>query len=297
MRTGILSGILYRGETRVLDDEARRTAPGDFIRLPDGMVHYELKGPVDGQLVVLVHGFSVPYYIWDPTFPALAAAGLRVLRYDLFGRGYSDRPDLLYTMELFVRQLKDLLEALQVNSPVDLVGLSMGGPISAGFTSQYPERVRKLCLLDPAGFQAERPVLYRLISLPGLGETLIGLFARLLLASNQPDDFYMPEKFPGYPEQFLPQMQYQGFRRSILSTLRLGPLGGLSETYQQVAAQGLPVLMIWGKQDKLVPFKLSEKARQILPQAEFHAIDQAGHIAHYERPEVVNPILVVFLKK
>ena len=81
------------------------------------MVHYELEGPADGQPVVLVHGFSVPYYIWDPTFPALAAAGLRVLRYDLFGRGYSDRPDLPYTMELFVRQLKDLLEALQVNKP------------------------------------------------------------------------------------------------------------------------------------------------------------------------------------
>jgi pimeloyl-ACP methyl ester carboxylesterase len=291
------TGILYRGETHMLDDEARRNAPGNFVRLPDGMVHYELKGLAVGQLVVLVHGFSVPYYIWEHTFPALVAAGLQVLRYDLFGRGYSDRPDLPYTMELFVRQLKDLLEALQVNTPVDLVGLSMGGPISAGFTDRYPERVRKLCLLDPAGFQARRPVVYRLLGLPGLGETLIGLFAKLLLASNQPNDFYMPEKFPGYPEQFLPQMQYQGFKRAILSTLRVGPLGGLIQTYQRVAEKGLPVMLVWGRQDKLVPFKLSEKARQVLPQAEFHAIDQAGHIAHYERPEVVNPLLIAFLKK
>jgi pimeloyl-ACP methyl ester carboxylesterase len=291
------SGILYRGETCMLDDEARRNAPGSFVRLPDGMVHYELKGPETGQLVVLVHGFSVPYYIWEHTFPALLAAGLRVLRYDLLGRGYSDRPDLPYTMELFVRQLKDLLEALKVDRPVDLVGLSMGGPISAGFTDRYPERVRKLCLLDPAGFQARRPVVYKLLALPGLGETLIGLFAKRLLASSQPSDFYLPEKFPGYPEQFLPQMQYQGFKRAILSTLRVGPLGGLTQTYQRLAAYGLPVLLIWGRQDKLVPFKLSEKARQILPQAEFHAIDQAGHIAHYERPQVVNPLLVAFLKK
>jgi pimeloyl-ACP methyl ester carboxylesterase len=291
------SGILYRGETCMLDDEARRNAPGSFVRLPDGMVHYELKGPETGQLVVLVHGFSVPYYIWEHTFPALASAGLRVLRYDLFGRGYSDRPNLPYTMELFVRQLKDLLEALQADRPVDLVGLSMGGPISAGFTDRYPERVRKLCLLDPAGFQARRPVVYKLLALPGLGETLIGLFAKRLLASSQPSDFFMPEKFPGYPQQFLPQMQYQGFKRAILSTLRVGPLGGLTQTYQRVAARGLPVLLIWGRQDTLVPFKLSEKARQILPQAEFHAIDQAGHIAHYERPQVVNPLLVAFLKK
>ncbi len=291
------TGILYRGETRILDDEARRSASGDFIRLPDGIVHYELKGPPEGQLVVLVHGFSVPYHIWDPTFLPLAAAGLRVLRYDLFGRGYSDRPDLPYTMELFVRQLKDLLEALQVNDPVDLVGLSMGGPISAGFTDRYPERVRKLCLLDPAGFQAGRPVLYRLLSLPGLGESLIGIFAKLLLASNQAGDFFSPEKFPGYPGQFLPQMQYQGFKRAILSTLRVGPLGELTETYRRVAAQGMPILLVWGRQDKLVPFKLNEKARQILPQAEIHAIDQAGHIAHYEKPEVVNPLLIEFLRR
>jgi pimeloyl-ACP methyl ester carboxylesterase len=289
------TGILYRGETRILDDEARRSAPGSFIKLPDGMVHYELKGPPEGQLVVLVHGFSVPYYIWDPTITALAAADLRVLRYDLFGRGFSDRPDLPYTMELFVRQLKDLLEALQVDSPVDLVGLSMGGPISAGFTDRYPERVRKLGLLDPAGFQTGRPLLYRLVSLPGLGEFLIGLFANMI-ASNQPGDFYLPEKFPGYPGQFLPQMQYQGFKRAILSTLRVGPLNELTETYRRVGAQGRPVLLVWGTQDKVVPFKLSEKAWQILPQAEFHAIDQAGHIAHYERPEVVNPLLIEFLK-
>jgi pimeloyl-ACP methyl ester carboxylesterase len=290
------TGLVYRGETRILDDEARRTAPGSFIGLPNGMVHYELKGPPDGRLVVLVHGFSVPYYIWDPTFSALVTAGSRVLRYDLFGRGYSDRPDLPYTMELFVRQLKDLLEALQVDLPIDLLGLSMGGPISAGFTDRYPERVRKLGLLDPAGFQSGRPVLYRLVSLPGLGEVLIGLLPKILLASNQPGDSYLPEKLPGYPGQFLPQMQYPGFKRAILSTLRVGPLGELTETYRRVAATRRPVLLIWGKQDKVVPFKLNEKARQIMPQAEFHAIDQAGHIAHYERAEVVNPLLIAFLK-
>jgi len=287
--------IRHYSESRVLDDEARRSLAGDFIRLPDGMVHYELKGPPDGQPVVLVHGFSVPYYIWDPTFPALVAAGFRVLRYDLFGRGYSDRPDLPYTIDLFVRQLKDLLDALQLKSPVDLIGLSMGGPVSAGFTARYPEYIRKLCLLDPAGFQAGKPLLYRLIGLPGLGEVLIGFFSGLL-ASSQLSDFYRPENFPGYPEKYLPQLRYKGFKRAILSTLRVGPLGSLTQTYQRIARLGLPVLLVWGQQDKLVPFKLSQYARQILPQAEFHAIDQAGHIAHYERPEVVNPLLIAFLK-
>ena len=61
----------FRGESQVLDAEARSSAPGRFVDLPDGVVHYEMGGPLNAQTVVLVHGFSVPYYIWDPTFEAL----------------------------------------------------------------------------------------------------------------------------------------------------------------------------------------------------------------------------------
>jgi 4,5:9,10-diseco-3-hydroxy-5,9,17-trioxoandrosta-1(10),2-diene-4-oate hydrolase len=71
----------------------------------------------------------------------------------------------------------------------------------------------------------------------------------------------------------------------------------MGATYQRVAAMGLPVMLIWGKQDKLLPFEMSKKACQIMPQAEFHAIEQAGHIPHYEQSEIVNPLLIAFLKK
>ena len=95
--------VLRNTETRALDDTARLRAPGDFVRLPDGMVHYELAGPDSGVTVVLVHGFSVPFYIWDSTAARLHDAGFRVLRYDLYGRGYSDRPHTPYDTALFVR--------------------------------------------------------------------------------------------------------------------------------------------------------------------------------------------------
>src|SRR5574338_230364 len=124
----------YRGESRELDERARREMSGSFIQLSDGFTHYELRNPEVEETVVLVHGFSTPYFIYDPTFAFLAQSGFRVLRYDLFGRGFSDRPDTDYKIELFVRQLIDLLNALHLTSPVTLVGLSMGGPISATFT-------------------------------------------------------------------------------------------------------------------------------------------------------------------
>jgi len=141
----------YKSESRPLDDAARAEAPGQFVQLSDGMTHYELAGPEDGPPVTLVHGFSTPAFIWDPAFAALADAGYRVLRYDLFGRGYSDRPDVTYDDALFDRQLAELLDALDFPRPMALAGLSMGGAIVARFTQKRPDQVKSLLLLDPAG--------------------------------------------------------------------------------------------------------------------------------------------------
>src|SRR5690242_4931268 len=84
------AGFNYRRanlETSTLNDDVRKAAGGSYVKLADGVVHYQLAGLDTGRAVVLVHGFSVPYYIWDPVFDTLTRAGFRVLRYDLFGRG------------------------------------------------------------------------------------------------------------------------------------------------------------------------------------------------------------------
>ena len=105
------------------------------------MTHYDVSGPDSGRAIVLVHGFSVPYYIWDSTAKALAASGHRVIRYDEYGRGWSDRPAIVYNAELYERQLRDLLDSLRVQR-VDVAGVSMGGWVTATFVSRHPERVR-----------------------------------------------------------------------------------------------------------------------------------------------------------
>lgn len=127
-----------------LSDTARSAAPGGFVRLSQGYVHYGLEGPETGETVVLVHGFSTPMFIWERTVPDLARAGFRVLSYDLYGRGYTDRPDVAYDEDLFAGQLMELLNALDIREPVNLVGLSMGGAIATIFTTRHPEKVTAL---------------------------------------------------------------------------------------------------------------------------------------------------------
>ncbi|MGE5248620.1 MAG: alpha/beta fold hydrolase, partial [Bacteroidota bacterium] len=174
----------FPGETQKLNEETRSTADGSFVPLQDGVTHYELTGPEAAQAVVLVHGFSVPYFIFDPTFEFLAASGFRVLRYDLFGRGWSDRPRLRSDVGLFVRQLNDLLDALGIRSPVSLVGLSMGGPISASFTVRHPERVARNVFIDPSGTHALRLGALSLGLLPLVGEAAGALLGTEYLLDN-----------------------------------------------------------------------------------------------------------------
>jgi pimeloyl-ACP methyl ester carboxylesterase len=287
----------FRSEPRILDDAVRAGAPGQFARLPDGWTHYELAGPADAQTVVLVHGFSTPYYIWDPTFTALVEAGFRVLRYDLFGRGWSDRPDVTYNADLFDRQLLGLLDALGMRAPMDVAGISMGGPITIHFADRHPERARRLVLVDPAGFPLKTPLAAGLIRAPWLGEFLMDRFAEMALVKGLSKDMKYPERFPQYTEQYRAQMQYAGFRRALLGTMRSGMLEGAAGAYRRVGAQGKPTLLIWGREDQVVLFATSEKVLAAIPHAEFHAIEDAGHVPHLERPDVVNPILLEFLRR
>ena len=83
-------------ENEDIDEAKRIELGGTYISLSEGITHYELIGPPKGSVVVLVHGGSVPMWGWDSQVASLAAAGLRVLRYDMYARGYSDRPNVEY---------------------------------------------------------------------------------------------------------------------------------------------------------------------------------------------------------
>jgi pimeloyl-ACP methyl ester carboxylesterase len=283
-------------ETLTLDDTTRAGLPGQFIRLANGVTHYELSGPDNGPLVVLVHGFSAPYFTWDHTVEALRAAGFRVLRFDLYGRGFSDRPTLRYDLDLYVRQIDQLLDALEVHEPVRLVGLSLGGLIAADYANQYPQRVASLILADP---QTERVTAGSIfpLAVPGLGEYLMAAYiGPLRLPNSQAGDFYQPECFPEYATQYRQALAYKGFKRAMLSSLRslvgVDPL----EAYTVYARSGRPALLLWGEEDRTVRAADIQRVRAALPEATFRAIPQAGHLSPYERPELVNPALVDFLE-
>jgi pimeloyl-ACP methyl ester carboxylesterase len=279
-------------ERAELTDAARQGAPGKFIRLSDGVTHYDIAGPDTGRTIVLVHGFSVPYYIWDSTSARLAAAGYRVVRYDEYGRGMSDRPNVPYVDDLYDRQLGELLDSLKITERVDLAGVSMGGAVTSMFANRHPRRVRSLILVDPVAGTSGGQGMF---AWPIVGGALWQTLAVPTMAEGQKSDFVDPSRFPGWTDKYREQMRYKGFGRALLSH-RVNREGMTMDTvYQRVAATSIPVLLIWGKEDKTVPFVLSDGVRKAIPTAEFHAIDSAGHLPMLERAAATDSIIRAFL--
>ncbi|HEY4303056.1 MAG TPA: alpha/beta hydrolase [Gemmatimonadaceae bacterium] len=280
-------------ESRVLDDSARRAAPGKFVRLSDGVTHYQVDGPDSGRVVVLAHGFSVPSYIWDSTAADLSRAGYRVIRYDAYGRGFSDRPNVEYSDRLYERQLGELLDSLHLAGKVDLGGVSAGGYVTGVYAGRHPDRVRSLILSDPVSGQS--PATMRPYDLPVVGEYLFQTEAVPTMAEGQASDFVEPSRFPGWADKYRVQMQYKGFGHALWSS-RIFRRGLDTDTiYQRVAAAHIPVLLLWGEKDQTVPFERSERVRKAIPSAEFHPIAGVGHLPILERAALTDSLILAFL--
>jgi pimeloyl-ACP methyl ester carboxylesterase len=289
--------FIFRTEHEILDDEARASAPGQFIQLSNGMVHYQLGGNSAAPLVVLVHGFSTPSYIWDPTYQALIDAGFRVLRFDLYGRGYSARPELDYTLDLFINQVNELLDKLEITQPVHLVGLSMGGPIAAEFANQHPDSIRSLTLVDPLVTNMFASDTFPL-TLPGIGEYLMAVVMEpFYLPHAQSGDLVHPENYPDWENQYKIQTHYKGFGRAVLSTMRCIAKEDTLAIYERLGEKDLPVLIFHGKEDQTISNADIDLLLEMVPEHQFHEIEGAGHIPHYEKPEVVNPLLIQFFNE
>ena len=110
-----MKSLLISVESKELTRDEEKNIPGEFVDLPSGRTHFEVRG--EGSAVVLVHGYATPYYIYDKLFENFIKAGYRVLRYDLLGRGYSERVRADYTPELFARQLDEISAHVSAPSP------------------------------------------------------------------------------------------------------------------------------------------------------------------------------------
>ena len=283
------------GETQKLGDDVRALSSGSFVQLSKGLTHYKLSGPLDGKLVVLIHGIAGPFGIWTKVADSLMSHGFRILQYDLYGRGYSDRPDVNHGIDLYLNQLTDLLTVLSIKSPIALVGWSLGGLIAVSYTAKYSKKVDQLILIAPAGVGISRPAMARIVMIPLLGEILMGLLGRSIIIRSLLKGLHSNDLVNDYRALVSEQMQYKGYLRSFLSTLRYCVFEDATEDYRTIGNLDLPVLMISGSEDSFIRQETRNKIGELIPNLEYNEILDTGHIPHFERPDEVCRLLINFI--
>jgi pimeloyl-ACP methyl ester carboxylesterase len=256
----------------------------------------------DGEIpLVLIHGLGGFIENWRTCFPFLAAKH-RVYALDLPGFGLTDKPpSASYKITNFVAFVRKFMAALGIER-AGLVGHSLGGAIAAQFTIQSPEMVEKLIMVNSAGLGKEAAFALRLLSLPLIGEMLSrpsrsGTEQSLQLYVH--DQAFITEEEIDLSYQMAAQ---PGRQQVLLETLRgVGNLSGQKKSFYEPLCSELktikqPTLVIWGRQDQVVPISHAQMAAQSIPDVRVEIIDKCGHMPMLEQSEAFTRVLLNFLQ-
>ncbi len=248
-------------------------------------IHYLAEGPAGGPPVVLVHGLGVRAEEWAALAPYLIRAGYRVYMPDLPGYGRSQKPaDFSYSVHDEARMVAGFLDALGLQR-VDLGGWSMGGGIAQYVAFDHPDRVRKLMLFDAVGINAA-PVFDTRLFTPENADQLAQLEA--LLSPH-------PVEAPG----FITRDVLKYFRRNgwVIQRAMASMLTRQDATDAILPQLKMPVLIVWGGEDRILPVSQGETMHRLVPQSELNIVQGCGHLAPKECTAEVGPRVVAFENK
>jgi len=262
---------------------------------------YRLEGK--GPLVLLIHGMAGSGTTWEHVIPALSKR-FTVLAPDLLGHGESDKTEGDYSLGAMASTLRDLIVGLGYKRAT-VVGQSYGGGIAMQFAYQYPERCDRLVLVDAGGLGTEVNSLLRILTLPGAEAVLLVACApsvrrvvetigRVALRKKLENAPAIPELWRSYSS--LGDVEA---RRAFLRTLRavIDPRGqSVSANDKLYLVAGMPTLIIWGGDDRIIPVEHAHAAHAAIPGSWLEIIDGVGHYPHCEAPERFVDSLTEFIE-
>ena len=303
----VITGLLYTGLFVValtlaayfmalnglneLDQKARDNLGGLYLQTKQGTLSYTREGPINAPAVVLVHGFSTPKFVWEQITPSLVKEGYQVITFDHLGRGFSDRPTGPYNADLYQSEISALITGLALETPLTLVGYSMGGANVIDYAAVHPEQIKQLILIAPAGYMGD-PGSAAWVAKPVIGEWFATVFGNQYAGDAIESEIAKGLAPKAMYEKFKAQAAFKGYTGALLSTLRHYPMHDLSHRYKIVGEAGIPVSAIWGTADQVVPYSGASAMAADVPQLRIEPIEGGNHnIAYAQAKLVANKIL------
>ena len=250
-----------------------------------------------GPPVILIHGLGGSTLVWQRNIEALAQR-YSIYAIDMPGHGYSDNPTLGYGLEAARKYIAGFMDAMNIQK-ASFVGNSAGGLAAISFTLNHPERVDNLVIVDGAGLGQELAGFLKVLSVPVVGEILarpsVGSMRALLRAL-----IYDQTKVPvGLAEEMANVRRLPGRKLALLKYLRLGANArGQKRNVIQTPDLGkisVPTLVVWGRNDFLVPVAHAERTAKAIKGARLHIFDSCGHWPQLEKSDDFNNLLREFL--
>lgn len=250
-------------------------------------VHDEGSGPP----ILFVHGFPLSHSMWRPQLEAFESDH-RVIAPDLRGFGESDVTDVTVTMEQHAEDLAALLNELNVNEPIVLCGLSMGGYIAWQFLQKYPQRLRALILCDtraiadtPDGVE-NRKRLAKMVFENGSAAVASAMLPNLFSPATGDRDQSVIDEL----RQTIAATSPQGIAAASLGMAKRPDVTSLLTSIET------PTLLIVGEDDSISTPQEMKTIADAMPNARLEVIPEAGHMSPLENPRPVNAAIREFLQ-
>jgi len=245
----------------------------------------------DKPAMLLIHGFPLNSNLWNLQFDDLENF-VRLIAPDLRGHGKSDSVTGPYTMTMLADDCADLLGYLNVGTPFVVNGLSMGGYVAFEFYRRFQEHVAALILTatraapDSAEAKVNRDKMAELARRRG-----VTAVAQTLLP-----DIFAPENYENN------EVLVEFVQEMVESTSVAGVIGALAamrnrpDSTPTLAEIDVPVLVVHGEEDQIIPVAEAEAMADAIPDAELVIIPSAGHLPNLEQPEAYNDAVIDFLE-
>ena len=254
-----------------------------------------------GETLLLIHGTAGSSATWRAVIPELAKR-YRVVAPDLLGHGESAKPRGDYSLGAFAAWLRDLLDELGIRRAT-VVGQSLGGGVAMQFTYQHRDYCERLVLISSGGLGPDLNWILRILSAPGAELVLPVVAPQPVLSLGNKLGSWLASagvKSPRTGEMWSAycSLSDRPTRQAFLRTLRsvvdyrgqaVSALGKIHVSY------GLPTLLIWGEQDRIIPVAHGYAAHEAVPGSRLEVLAGVGHFPHVESPTAVVDILDDFI--
>lgn len=251
-------------------------------------IHYRDEGNKDGPALLLIHGSNSLLQTWEPLV-ALLSDKYRLISLDLYGHGLTGpNPTGAYDADTNIAAAVRVLDTVGVDKAY-WVGNSMGGWLTWRAGLSVPERTSALVLIDASGAQVEQkiqPYLGARLARSSIGQILLPeITPRFLVKSSLQENFAQPERLTeDLVDRYWELLRFPGNRQAAVDR---GKTPREPEKWAEIGRLNMPVLLLWGEQDKVIPLSHARAFEAAIPGSKLITYADAGHLPMEETPEQV----------